>query len=328
MNQQPPKLRRHKNGQYFVRYAGKDHYLGRDHVAANREYLNHLKIWASWRERRNERRLPPLRSADTMERAINRFLENRLLEGGQERCEFYRKHLKRFQVAFGNELTDTVRPKWVQFLKDDMMRKGYAPRTINHDLQAVKTMLQWSADLEHMPAINLRGIKKLPLGEVENKSLPLRYVKQIVFSHHDWRLTPWLAINYLCAMRPSEVVRLVNGDGAWERRGVWKMYGKTTAKTKISRRVLFSAEALSWLRHAEPVWSRLDSYSLAVRNACGIGPHMLRHSAGTHLMQSGVARSDADEILGHYPARVSVTYMQPRWPHLRCLMGRISLRTR
>lgn len=328
MNQKPPELKWHKVAkQFFVRYAGKMHYLGHDRKKANSTYLDHLKIWASWRERRNERRLPPLRSSLTIFQLGRKFLASRLREGGSERLDYYRKHLKRWFRAHGEDLADGIRPIWLQRIKDEMISQGFAARTVNHDLQAVKTMIQWGVDLELIPPCNLRGIKKLPTGEVPDRSLPIEVVRHIVFGHWDWSLTPWLAMQYLCAMRPSEVVRVVTGVGGWESEGVWKMPGKTTLRTKMPRRVLFSPEALSWLPHAEPYWSRLDSYSLAVRKAVGVGPHTLRHSAGTHLMLAGVSRHDADAILGHYPSEISLTYMPLQWQHLRESAARISLRT-
>ncbi len=324
MNRRMPKLRRHASGHWFCRWAGRDHYFGRDRKRATQLYLASIAEFTAWRTQRDQFRLPPLSRSLTVQELHDRFVANREIEGGRDRADFYRKHLKRFVLAYSDAMAQHYKPNWLQILKDRLIISHLAPRTINHDIQAVRTMLQWAMDLELIAPVNLRGVKKLPLGEIPDKSWPVARVRQFVLGCPHPNLRSWLALCYLCALRPKECVRIMTGQGRWIQRGILVIPNKAR-RCRIARHVLFSAEAFRWWRAAKPQWSRLDSFSQACRLQLGSGPHALRHSAGTHLIAAGVAREDADSILGHYPRAISVTYMPLRWRHLRCLAARLTL---
>jgi len=313
----------------MVRWGGKDRYLGQDWEKANAKYLtdpvNGLSAWSAWRAARNTQRLPPMRPMLTMADILERFLEFKRLEGGADVENFYAKHLKRFAHAYGQARGDLIRAKHLQALKEDMLRHGYAPRTVNHDLQAVKTLLRWGAGMEYAPLMDLRIVRGVPLPEPPDRSLPVAKVRRMVATAPE-TLAPWLAINYLCLMRPSEVVRVVQQEGEWESDGIYKIRSKVGRRTRQPRRVVFSRLALKWLGQCEPRWTRLDSYSQAVRDFFGPGgPHPLRHSGATHLIRAGVDRATVDLLLGHLPPRVSLTYAQIRWSSLRRTAARLSV---
>jgi dUTPase len=103
-------------------------------------------------------------------------------------------------------------------------------------------------------------------------------------------VAPWLALNYLAALRPSEVVRLVRGEGEWIERGLFQpRISKTFRDGRTPRVYVLSEEAMMWLQHARPEWAHMKAYGTAVRRACGPGlPHPLRHSAAQHLSDLGV----------------------------------------
>ncbi len=326
MNIRAPKLRKHATGQYFVRWGGKDHYLGRDHSDAHEKYLDQLNQWSQWRSQRNARRLPPMQKAIYVAEIAKHFLRTKELEGGIDRRRYYDKHLSRFLRPFGDVRSELIRPVHIQHLKDELLNAGYAPKTINHDIGAVKSMLDWAAAMEYLQPVSFKAIKKLPLGPPPDKSLPFKTVKTMIKKAPN-KVRPWLALNYLCLMRPSEVIRVVLKQGTWIEEGVYRIKGKMDHRTTLPRHVCFSEEALGWLDKADPVWSRLDSYSQAVRKSCPHGPGRLRHSAATHLtkLESPPPRADIDLLLGHVPPRVSVTYAHIAWQPLRAMAARLTL---
>jgi len=320
-----PKLRKKSNGGYFVRWGGKDHYLSTDHETAIDLYTNceekGLPAWKLWRSSKPE----PVRSKLlTVDQLADRFLQSRLAEGGEDRRYYFHKHLRRFREANGRIQASHIRPLRLQNLRAKMLGQNFAPKTINHDLGAVKTMYRWASGLEIVPFVDFSGVKPVPLGERPDKTLtPLQVRKMLEVA--DEKVRPWLAVNYLTGARPTEVVRAVGGPN-WVGRGLLRVPNKVARRTRQPRILLFSAEALRWFRKCEPHWSRLDSYSSAVRRTCNDGPHTLRHSAGTHLLRLGVPRSDADAILGHYPPDSSLRYMPIQWRDLRLLAARLTLR--
>lgn len=324
MNTRPPKLRQHKAGYWFVRWGGKDHYLGRNRETANHKYLTDpilgLPAWTAWRARRNTQRLPPIRSTVTVTDLVARFLEAKAVEGGPDLERYYAKHVKRFAHAYEHARADMIRAKQLQALKLELLERGYAPKTVNHDIGAVKALLRWSAGMDYMPILDLRIVRQVPLGEPPDKTIPVGKVRSMV-KQAPGTMAAWLAINYLCLMRPTEVIRVVHGKGTWESAGIFR----TVAKSRV-RRIVFSTEALRWLAKCEPRWTRLDSYSQAVRGFFGPGgPHPLRHSAASHLVQLGVDRASVDLLLGHLPSRVSLTYAPIRWRNLRRTAARLTL---
>ena len=343
MSRPPPRLRQHVRGYWFCRWGGRDHHFGRDHAVAERAYHSDpqhgLPGWIRWQERKAEvRRLGPMFASMTVLDLAERFLHSRLTEGGPGREDYYRKHLKRFATAYGADLAAQIRPRDLQALKDGMLARRYAPGTVNHDIGAVRTMFRWATGLEFIPPVSLHGVRKLPLGEVPDRSMTkaavLDYVLGPIPKGKRKRIFPgspnlqaWLAVSYLAGLRPTEAVHLVNDWGEWAETGVFRVRNKARQNVRLARHIILSPEALSWYEQCDARWTRLDSYSQAVCDALGQGPHRLRHSAATHLLAAKVPRADVDIFLGHYPPRVSLVYMQPQWKHLRRLAARITLRT-
>ncbi len=326
MNQRTPTFKMHPTGQWFCKWGGKFHYLGVDREAAHEKYLVSLIEWASWRSRRNKQRLPPMSTAPVVVDLIEQFLAWKATDS-QELRRYYAKHLNRFLRTFADIPADAIRVKHVTEMVQVMREAGYAPKTINHDIVAVKAVFAWGADQELIPPVVLRGCKTLPLGPPPAKAMSIEAVHKMMAKARDNNMRDWLAINYLCLMRPTEVIRVVHRQGDWVEDGVFRLdRGKIDKKARMARHVVFSDEALTRLDACRPVWSRLDSYSNAVRSSCGAGgPHPLRHSGATHLAQLGVDRADIDLLLGHAPPRVSLTYAPIVWQPLRRTLARISL---
>ena len=325
MNVRTPSFQEHPNGQWFTKWGGKFHYFGKQRQEAYEKYLANIAEWAEWRKAKKTQRPPPTK-AFTVIKIVEEFLDDKQVQGGIDLRRYYEKHLCRFQETFKGVRADGIRVNALHALKRDMQVASYAPKTINHDLIAVKAMLNWAVDHEMIPPVHLRGCKTLPLGPPRQRAIPIARVLAMLCTS-DTNMRSWLAINYLALMRPTEVIRVVHQQGEWTEPGVFRLdRGKIDTKARYARHVVFTPEALSWLSTCQPVWSRLDSYSQAVRRACGHGgPHPLRHSGATHLAQSGVAREDIDLLLGHVPGRVSLTYAPIVWQPLREKAAQITL---
>lgn len=326
MNVRIPTLQKMADGRFFTKWGGKRHFFGRDQAKAMVGYQASLDQWQAWNSEKDRARRSITSKRLKLIDIAEQFIETKRSEGGDNLARYYSKQLRRFLHLFGQDYADRIRAMDLLKLKAQMLAQHFAPKTINHDLVAIKAMLNWASGIELVPAANLRAAKVLPLPPVRVRALSHFEVLSFVHGAPE-PMRYWLGTQYLTAARPTEMVRIAQGQGEWVADGVFRLdRGKMDLKTRMARHVIFSPLALSWLTRVEPTWARLDSYSQAVRDKCGAGgPHPLRHSAATHLILAGADRASVDLILGHAPTRVSLTYAQVDFRPLRPIAALLTL---
>lgn len=340
MNTKMPSLRRHQSGQWITKWGGQTHYLGHDDAAAQAAYIKSLTEWSKWRESRDQKRATK-KTAWSVAEIAKEFMKNKEAEGGPDRRRYYSNHLRRFVAVYGNVRADAIRAGDLNEVKLDMMRakvrdsggrlvRQFGNSNIRHDLTAVKSMFRWAAGMELIPPLSLDFVKVPERDETPDKSYSPDEAWGFIRSVPE-DLGHWLALQYLTLMRPSEVVRVVAGQGEWVEPWLFRPHVyKMKWRTREPRMIVFSDAALSYLRHCRPIWSRYDTYYQATRRAVagtdyeGYAPHPLRHSGSTHLGQLGVSREDIDLLLGHLPSYVSRTYNRTFWQRLRAPADRIA----
>jgi site-specific recombinase XerD len=346
-----PKIRTHKRGYYFVRWGGKDHYLGSDLAAAEQLFFDPesdhpgaLHRWMSWQSTKSQARQRRAQGPSlTVAELFEMFLEHYALDGRDDTVVYYRKQLTRFLSVFGAMRTDELDIAALHAFLADLKRLNLAPRTVRHDINAVKTMLRFGANRELAPVLNLDAVRAPRVQAPTPTRLPFAEVCRWMRAAHDAgkaNLAAHIALNYLCLARPSEVLRLVSGEGEFqpvrvvrggavtiEPRGIFVLERwKTEHRTSYPRHLVLTDTALSWLEHASPEWSRLDSYSPAVRRVCGPGgPKLLQKAAAWHLQLQGVDQADVDLLLGHEPSGAWRHYVRREWSALRERAARISI---
>jgi len=351
-----PQLKKHATGVWFVRWGGKQHYFSKDEQESIERFQHGdepgcLSDWLRWQTAKNQlitdrAKSPRITIVDLIEKFLIRYAD----EGRDSTMVYYRKHLTRFANLYGTLYASELDLGALRAFRSDMLKLDLSPKTIGHDINAVKTMLRWAADNELAPEIRLRAIvppfapppmpKRLTYDQVADW-MRLAY-------KHDRRLLPYLALNYLCLCRPSEVVRLINHEGQFqpvrvkrrvlvkgkwttktlmEPRGVFVMErSKTERRTSYPRHVVMTDQALAWFDMAVPAWQRLDTYSPRVRKICGPGgPKLLQKAAAWHLQLQEVELGDVDLLLGHEPSGAWRHYARREWTALRERAARISL---
>lgn len=351
-----PALHKHRNGQYFVKWAGRNRYLGKDKALAERLYLDQIAQWREWWENKADaREVRQSRQGSSVPISIEdlaeRFLEAKRLEHGVD-CEArYRKHLKRFREEMESARkaerlriwdADLVSARLLNDFKLELLQKyKLKPRTINHDLTTIRVMYNWSAAAGLLEPKALNVVKNLPVGPVDDGAVSTRDVRK-GFAACPPLLQPWFAINYLALLRPSEVVRVAKAQGRWHAslKGVFILdRGKVDIRVSIKRHVVFSPLAEKWVRYGwqtiqdernagrkDLKWNNLDAYSEAIRRHFAPGPKILQKSAASHLAQQrGVAPADVELLLGHVKSRLSVTYYAPHWKKLRTVAAKLKL---
>lgn len=337
MAHKTPRFTQLADGRWITRWGGKRHYFGRDHSQAVKQYAKSLEDWAAW----NDRKTRAIHSASSKRILVKdlarQFLDTKYADGGVDLERYYSKSLRKFLNVYAKAYADDIKVSHLHQFKQALQQMEYKrgkkgeyrkfkPKTINHEIIAIRSMLAWGMSLDYIPTVNLAGCKTVPLGPPPDKTFPYKKVKQAI-TDTDSPVKPWLAVNYLTMARPIEMIRIVLDQGTWVDEHVYRLdIHKNFRRTSMPRHIVFSGEALKWLKLCQPVWSRLDSYSQAVRKVFSLGgPHRLRHSAASHLLAKGVTRAEVDLLLGHLPSRVSLTYAPITWHTLVDTVARLEL---
>lgn len=357
----PPTLKLHKaTGQWYVRYAGKCHYLGKHKAAAERQLPAEITKWAAWAQGRTDKR-PVNATSRTLGDVALEWLELKATDVGEEAMRDARTFIARFLAAWGHiPCIEVVAPRvnptaWLNALKSDMKDQGFKPRTINKTIRTAKALLHYGADMGYLPQFNLRQARGLPLGAKRRIDRTIDDVIAFIVTceNADARLYPWLRIAYLTACRPKELVAMMKREGRWEQetahRGgaVWRCANKVAYRTGDDRYISLTSHALALLREG---WSLREAAGVApngarqnavqsqsglqqyVRTAAqrsptgGVGGlHFLRHSAATHLGQQGVQAEDIDLALGHWPPGEWRSYAREDWRRSLEVLARVTL---
>ena len=350
MRGRTPSLRPHAGGLYTTNWGGRDYYFSRDKAESERAFLDPagthpgaLANWQAWRAR-STRRPAAGRQRLRIAELARRFLDAYDQDGRPDTESYYAKSLRRFIHAFGDRFTDTVDEQHLDAFRAQLHKRTpkLAPKTIAHELNAVKTLWRYGARLKLCPALELSAIRIPRIEQSWPEDIPPEQVGHMLAkaraSADGAQLEVWLALCYLCFLRPSECVRLCSREGRFEpiradHRGpaipkalfVLKK-SKMQHRTRVPRHIVVTDQAMVWLNSARPAWPTLDAFSKAVRSACGPGgPHILRDSAASHLHSRGAARGEVDLLLGHVPGRVSLSYDQIDWRSLRERAGLLTL---
>lgn len=345
-----PSLRLHARGVWFCRFGGRDHYFTRDRAESQALYLELLdRRWVPYASAR-QRSMP----ADkvTIVEASELYLADVLTNLGKRRMGAYRNYLAEFIRAWGALPLKNLNAQMLGAMKSDLAAAGRAPRTVNHAIKAVRRMYSFAADHFQMERrADLSKVKLLKVPRPVPKAPQLAGVVGLIMAATEpghprsagWkatnrypqaprppdpRLRPWLALNYLACLRPSELVRLVHGHGQWIHRGVFEMTSKVQKSDGENYRyVVLSEEALGWLSLAAPAWRTWEAYSKALRDIVGPGgPRRLRSWGATHLRRAGISRAEIGAVLGHEQDGSLRNYVEEDWVQLRRVASRLTLR--
>lgn len=361
-----PKLRLHATGQWFVTVFGKNHYLGVDRELAGPRYLSVIeREYLPRLQARSAVRITRRRGADlTIVDLAERYLTTRMQEGLRPATVHnYRWLLAPLLHAYGPLPAVSFDAALLRALMADLGaarheggRRYYSPKSLRHVLNTVRMLFRWGRseglliDAEGRPVImDLSVVRspRLPAPRPRVQS-PHQIRSLLARLRPAWRLRAsrpgmsahradriaaqcraWCALAYLAALRPTEVFRLVHGQGDWLGHGVFRFReSKTETATGTARVTVLSEEALAALSACRPVWRRPDGLTHAVNKAlgpCG-WPHALRHSAATQLRALGVPEADVRSILGHQVPGALRHYVRTEHERLRRAVARLSVR--
>lgn len=257
---------------------------------------------------------------------ISNFLSHLEIEENysQNTLNSYENDLNKFENYYKNKdilkITSNDINKYIQTLSD------LAPTTVSHNISSLKTFYSYFLKLGSISSNPTDGIKSPKLGthlpvyltiEEINKLLDIEVID--AFSSRNKAL---LELMYATGLRISEVINLefknidyddcivrVLGKGSKERIVPINDYAITYLKKYIDnyRPELVKNEINNYIflnNHGKKltrqgVFKIIKAYAQEKGINKNIGPHTLRHTFATHLLENGADLRVIQELLGH-----------------------------
>lgn len=347
-----PSFRVHAaSGNFVCKWGGKLRYLGKEEGAARTAYSAQLEAWESWRKKGAEKAAkqtptvaapsfsPPVPKAvsDSPSVAVlaeKLYAQIRTEAGGgaawncQERTEFF---LSIFGARKIGSLTDSDLAEF----RSAVLAKYPNPNTANARLGQTRRLLAFGKKYFPQP-LNLEALKNTKRKAPPLKAEPYQNVSELI--NKVALLNPNLArhmlLQFWAVMRPSEVSRLVAGEGSWEpinSKCEGKVFVPNESKMKHKgqdRKILLTVEALALLEEIREYGKQgalrqaLPPNMSAYQQACSklqqygldFSPHFLRHSAATALsVELEAGRDTVETALGHAMPSVAGRYFPPNY---------------
>lgn len=305
----PPSLRKHKTGQYLIEWGGRVHYLGSNPAKAQVRYAHQLAAWAAWvsgvpaaAAAVLEALPPPKRTRrPSVEKDVRAFLAASSQDLTPDGLRFYAKNLKRLTEFVDGRSLGQI--DWLEFRS--RLREKYGAKTVNHTLGTAKKLLRWAK----LP-IPAEGFEAVSVPMPPIKAVDAEGVRAFIEGAKSSQLKASLRLAFVLGARPSELVRLLRGEGQWLEGG--SVLALNVHKTdRWQRRYLvlgLSAQRLLKSLNGK-AWAHGESWGLMVQRGAGRGPGFLRSSAATAALKLGYDRSFVDEWLGHSVSKISLAYM-------------------
>lgn len=315
-----PTIRVHKaSGQFVSDLNCKTHYFGKDEEAA---WSAFLPVLAKWRKQNNRH------DCVTVREAVRHLTEMIAADCGHpDTKKTYAPYRYFVEQHGGRDLAD-LSVQDVESFKTHILAKKLAPKTVNHWMGALKRLIRYGHARGWRGPMETSFIRMVPLEAPPPKHLSITEVSEWfrLADEYNQNLGLWLRVMLATGARPSEVVRLVGGEGKWIEPGVFCFTRAKTNKVVRQPRCLVVTEpTLAILKQTRPHWSWQCTLAQTCHRAFGSGPHRLRHTAAFlihRLPGERVSREDTDIWLGHYPAYVSMVYNPIRWEHAKALAER------
>ena len=229
------------------------------------------------------------------------------------------------ESELGIESIDQVKRSAVSSFIASLSELGIQPRTLNRKLSSIQSFFEWAIRNEYIKQNPARGVKRPKTGSALPSVVRIESIDQL-FSEIEFPegfvgLRDRLILNtlYACGLRRQELIDLtidsindsdrtikVKGKRNKERIvpvsvGILELlieYRKHRAELNPESNHLFITERGKKL-YPGLVYNMVKNYLSLVTSMEKRGPHVLRHTYATHLLNEGANLQAIKELLGH-----------------------------
>lgn len=225
------------------------------------------------------------------------------------------------------------------------------PQSTRKELSAVVAAMNFCARAGHFPVGSIARVTLPPAGQPRDRWLRTEEIDALFAAAEDYHLWMFLKIALNTAGRVQAIL-----DLTWDRidfgTDVIHLDVPGRARTKKRRASVPISASLrpvliaEWMKSshdklfpgatANAIWTKLNVAVLKAGlgvltktdarrpRATGIGPHVLRHTAATHMVRNGVPLAHVAAILGNSILQIEKTYAHHCPQHLRAAVDSIS----
>jgi len=287
---------------------------------------------------------------------IDNFLNYLAVEKGfpQNTIVAYRNDLNQLASFIEEEAAKRGSiPPWASFDRQamlsyllDLRQRNYAATTIARKVAAVRSLFKFMVAEGVIEANPIQDVRSPKIGKSLPKPIPFSQVRLLIeqpsklSTPEAKRDRAMLELLYASGMRVSELVSLNLGDVDLEN-GYVRCLGKGNKERVIP---IYEQAALAVKEYIEETrpqlvsnsdekalflnprgerltrqgfWQKVKEYAKSANLDTKIGPHTLRHSFATHMLNGGADLRAVQELLGHANISTTQIYTHLTTEHIR-----------
>jgi integrase len=255
-----------------------------------------------------------------------------------------RDQLLRAELAAGTTAARRQDNARFGFLGRKRFKPLIAPRTVNYELQVIRTFLRWCVAQNHLfvnPATNIERIR-IPRRAIP-KFLSTTELERLFAACTEVERRLFMTV-LMTGMRRGEAMHLTWADVNFELgiiliqpKPQWNWKPKSDERVipmaPVVRAALLQQRAIR--RNDQLVFTNKegnrDTHMLAKLKKIGrkaglphVTVHALRHSFGAHLRMAGVNLADIADLLGHKDLATTQIYAKVHADHLRAVVAKLA----
>ena len=269
---------------------------------------------------RRQNRDPKISAFPQLAEAAPHFITSYELDHQPSGTDRTRRSLKILLKFFGKQLFTSITPGLVDLYKEQRIKEGVTPSTINKELAALSSFCKWASERGYCQPIK---IKRFPpkLTKAPYPKVPTQIEMLALINSMDWPKYGLFACMYLGGLISAEAINL-KAETILTHQDIMLVTGKGNKervvpiiqdlKPILEKRLKEINTGLMWPKKDGTPYKDLRSAIKWAAKRAGItkhiNPHLFRHAFGVHTTESGVNLRQLQQVMGHSSSATTELY--------------------